>query len=342
MTIILPRLKLAGRLGIYYTIIANVSIRSFHNAQWAPARNGVDDPLAELERLIGCYEASGTIVHNPVPQARPVQSSLTQARPEWDHGCTHAASSDQAKLSGPYDVGQSMPPNDNGRGCSDVLPKPRRGLWVAVVVISCALVGSASAFGYWLWAGGNDEPRPMTAEAAPNDVARPIQDGDSRSNKPFDGRLSGQGPDAVDPVSSPNQAPAEYTPTNSRQIVPSAGTIYGPETSRQGIPPAGIVYGATPTTESAPPVVLSNTARKHDSGGPAPVVLAAQPARQPNSEVQSGSRAMPATSYVVQLSSQRSEKAGLATSRVLKTKYPNVFGSWQPFIHRSDLVDRGV
>jgi cell division septation protein DedD len=47
-------------------------------------------------------------------------------------------------------------------------------------------------------------------------------------------------------------------------------------------------------------------------------------------------------SYVVQVSSQRSEADAQASYRALQGKFPSVLGSRQPLIKRADLGDKGV
>jgi hypothetical protein len=47
-------------------------------------------------------------------------------------------------------------------------------------------------------------------------------------------------------------------------------------------------------------------------------------------------------SYVVQVSSQRSEADAQASYRALQGKFPSVLGSRPPLIKRADLGDKGV
>jgi cell division septation protein DedD len=47
-------------------------------------------------------------------------------------------------------------------------------------------------------------------------------------------------------------------------------------------------------------------------------------------------------SYVVQVSSQRSEAEAQSSFRDLQTKYPNVLGDREPIIRRADLGAKGI
>jgi len=93
---------------------------------------------------------------------------------------------------------------------------------------------------------------------------------------------------------------------------------------RAGNDPAG--------TSSAPP-----------ASGPAGKLSALAPqAAQPSAAAPANAQPPAAGNYLVQLSSQRSEAAAQATSRLLQTKHPTIFADLKPFVRRSDLAERGV
>jgi cell division septation protein DedD len=74
---------------------------------------------------------------------------------------------------------------------------------------------------------------------------------------------------------------------------------------------------------------------------------AAQPApAEPRTQVASTNPTQSAAtgggSYVVQVSSQRSEADAQASYRALQGKFPSVLGSRPPLIKRADLGDKGV
>jgi cell division septation protein DedD len=303
-----------------------------------PTPNGGGDPLAELVRLIGHYEACGAIVRHSDRQEPNVEPSQRQEgpSPSWG-GSTLAgsASSEETagKAQGLYNVGQY---EYNGpEYYSDGLPNQRRGLGMFAAVIALALAGSASAYGYWLWSGGagrSAEPPSIKAETTPDKILPATQGDDSPWNKRIYGRFEERAPNAAERPIQSEVTPADVKPAATPQFFPNIGGVYGPSPG----PAAGLAPGAAPPTAptDAPPKQGPQRSNQ-GTAGPAPIVLGTQtPAAEPG--------AAPGGSYVVQLSSQRSEGAAQATCRSLQTRYPDLFGSRQPFIRRSDLGDRGV
>jgi cell division septation protein DedD len=71
-----------------------------------------------------------------------------------------------------------------------------------------------------------------------------------------------------------------------------------------------------------------------------PQQVAAAPATEtPPAEV---ARSTSSGGALVQVSSQRSEDAALATFRDLQARYPSILGQYQPDVQRADIPDRGT
>jgi cell division protein FtsN len=69
---------------------------------------------------------------------------------------------------------------------------------------------------------------------------------------------------------------------------------------------------------------------------------AAPPTRTASTAPTATAPAAPNGSYLVQISSQRSEADALASYRAVQGKFSGVLGSRQPLIKRADLGDKGV
>jgi len=261
---------------------------------------------------------------------------------------------------GQFGTGEYYPDEAHYNDVHDnAVPKHRRGLGVVAAVIGLALVGAAGASRYWMWSGGgNSEPPVIAADTTATRIVPSAQGGDDPSNRRID---SPKDSNAAAPVVERNEMPP--------QMLPSAAGVYGPAPNQRAAPapqPSNVVDSAEAhtlhterivttqvpnvdpdqTTGSLPGSAASNAAlpapKKQGVGRSnqgatdlAPVVVGSS---SPTVE----SRAAPAGSYVVQLSSQRSEKAAQTTSRALQIKYPTIFDDRRPFIRRSDLGDKGV
>lgn len=185
---------------------------------------------------------------------------------------------------------------------ADALPNRRRGRRVFVALIGLVLAGAAGVAAYWLWSGG----------AVSFDKAATIAASDA-SNKAI-------------------PAPATEERRPNAELAAAAP---------QAVPPAGILYG------QAPPQAAGLTSAPAAPGGPAAPVANAPPQSTDTAAVPTAPEAAnPGVAhdvkYVVQLSSQRSEAAAQTTSKLLQTKYAELFAGRQPFIRRSDLGERGV
>src|ERR1043166_1043134 len=273
----------------------------------APARPGDVGPLAELARLIEQDETFAAIVRDGRSEQRGELSDRPQGGPS---GEPHD----------PHEHGEADTPD-----YSNGLPDQRRGLKVFAALVGLALAGSASAFAYWAWSDGRTrgDTAPVTGASIGPDKIMPSPQAGSRSDE----RLPGQPVErsVTARTMTGAQEPADAKPPAAAQAPPPRAVVYGAAPTKL----AGLTYG------SPPPGIPAPTEQKPppDGEGRAPGATAPA-ATEPN--------AAPGYGYVGQLSSQRSEAAAQATSPVLQTKHPDVFGGRQPFIRRSDLGDRGV
>jgi hypothetical protein len=308
--------------------------------QSPPARSGGVDPLSELARLIEQDEAFGATVRSSgfaqrgeLSVRREEQPSSRLAREDdpvardrsGDAGAPLVPSFLRDGPTGaPYD-----PRKDDAPDYANGLPSQRSVLPAVAAFIGLALAGSAGAMAYWAWSDGrvrNGEARVIAASLAPDKIVPAAQGENSGSGE----RLRGQPDEGSASVTAP--------PTTGEEKPADAGPAALPQAAP---PPAGVLYGPTPVK------VAALTSGPVPPASPAePVQIQPPDATEPPPDQPAPGAAAPGTAqgngYVVQLSSQRSEAAARATSRVLQTKYPDAFGGRQPFIRRSDLGDRGV
>jgi hypothetical protein len=260
--------------------------------------------------------------------------------------------------------------------------KPRRGGMVTVVaVLALAVVGTGGAFAYRTYIGSprSGEPPIIKADAGPTKIV-PAPSGDGTAKVPD--RMPGgaaaerivpreeapvdvnAGPRVVFPPLNPNTNPpstASVAP-NARQPTPAANGNLGDEPRKiktlavKG-DPADVAATSAPKPAAAPrPVPAPAAARppsppaNANASANAPLSLSPQAApsapAEPRTQVASTNAAQPAASasgsYVVQVSSQRSEADAQASYRALQGKFPSVLGSRAPLIKRADLGDKGV
>jgi cell division septation protein DedD len=218
---------------------------------------------------------------------------------------------------------------------ADVPSGRRRALVFVAAVIGQVAVGSAGAYGYWIWTGGsagNAKPPLIKADMTPNKIEPATQGDDSPWNTRIYGRFDEKGSKGAERPVPREETPTEVKPAAPRPNLPTASGVYGPAPSQTpGPAPAAAPSSAAP----AEPPKQAVARAKQGTAGPAPMVLSAQsPAAEPS--------AAPAGGYVVQLSSRQSEEQAQASFRALQTKYPNVFGSRPPLIRRADQGDKGV
>jgi cell division septation protein DedD len=313
---------------------------SLRDKQSPPAGSGGVDPLAELARLIEQDEAFGAVVRS----GRSGQPGERSVRRDERPPSRLAREDDAFAHDRDFDAGAPLVPSflcdgpigdphdAHARGEADGpdyangLPAQRSRLPLFAALVGFALAGSAGAMAYWAWSDARvrgDETRVIGASLSP-DKMLPAAPGESRSEER---RFDQSDERSVDTIKRP--ATAEEKPADATADAPAA------------VPPTGVLYGPAPakvaalTSGAAPPGSPADPAQNQ------PVdVKEPPPAETAPSAADPGAPEGPR--YVVQLSSQRSEAAAQITSRLLQTKYADVFGGRQPFIRRSDLGDRGV
>jgi len=240
---------------------------------------------------------------------------------------------------------------------------------VAAVVAFIALAATAGTFGYFAWWSGplvSDSGSMVAAEPSAN---KGLDGGTKALPRRSEGDLS-----AGEPALAGNGAPAEREATPPRQMLPaSRGLTYGlaptvgaVPTARDSGPPASsadarkVKSEAVPSHEGEngprnPTLEMQPASGPSDAspaeqrattpiGDPAPLIVGAKsPPADPGGEAPPvAANPVSGQGYIVQLSSQRSEKAAQATAQTLQRKYQSVFGERQPFVRRSDLGEKGV
>jgi hypothetical protein len=255
-------------------------------------------------------------------------------------------------------------------------PRARRqgGLVTALVLVGCAIFGTAAAYGYrsYYSAPRSSDAPIITADTAPSKLVPPSASGDSQSGKPIQDRLGGPGNERIvrrqeEPVALPDATGT----SGSRVVLPAPFTTSpGPAPGQAGAPaepkkirtvtirPDGSepLPGAASASPATPPPVA---ARQPPATKPArsngPLSLEPQAGEAP-SAYQSPARdrvasippsapklaSAPSTGAYVQLSSQKSEAEAQASFRSLQAKFPKVLGDRQPLVRRADLGPKGV
>jgi hypothetical protein len=259
--------------------------------------------------------------------------------------------------------------------------KPRRGgMMTVVAVLALAVVGTGGAFAYRTFVGSprSSEPPIIRADAGPTKVV-PAPSGDGVAKVP-DRMTSGgaekivpreeapvdvnAGPRVVFPPLNQNNNPppaSSVAPGKPPAAATASGTLAGDEPRKiktLAVKGDAADVAATPaakpaaTPRAAPsPATARNPAQtpaNANASANAPLSLSpqgAQSAPEPQTRVASTNPAQPAPgggSFVVQVSSQRSEADAQASYRALQGKFPSVLGSRAPLIKRADLGDKGV
>jgi hypothetical protein len=260
--------------------------------------------------------------------------------------------------------------------------KPRRGGMITVVaVLALAVVGTGGAFAYRTYMGSprGGEPPIIRADASPTKVV-PAPSGDGAAKVPDRMATSGaekivpreEAPVDVNAAARPLSPPPNANPPTAAIAPPAAkppaapaasGVLSGDEPRKirtlavKG-DPADVAATPAPKPAATPRPVPSPAAARAPAPSPAnanasanaPLSLSpqgAQPAPADTRTRVASTNAAQATpsaggSYVVQVSSQRSEADAQASFRALQGKFPSVLGSRAPLIKRADLGDKGV
>jgi hypothetical protein len=258
----------------------------------------------------------------------------------------------------------------------------RGGMITVAAVLALAVVGTGGAFAYrtYMASPRSGEPPIIKADAGPTKIV-PAPSGDGAAKVPDRMTPGGAekivpreeapvdvnaGPRQVFPPLNPNTNPptaAIVAPAKPPAAPTANGTLAGDEPRKiRTLPikgdPADVA--ATPAPKPAAPArpVPSPAAARAPAPSPpananasanAPLSLSPQgvPAAPDTRTRVASTNAAPASpsgggSYVVQVSSQRSEADAQASYRALQGKFPSVLGSRAPLIKRADLGDKGV
>jgi hypothetical protein len=258
----------------------------------------------------------------------------------------------------------------------------RGGMMTVVAVLALAVIGTGGAFAYRTYMGSprSGEPPIIKADAGPTKIVpAPSSDGVAkvpdrmttggpekivpREEAPVDVNA---GPRQVFPPLNQNANPptaAIVAPAKPPAAPAANGTLAGDEPRKirtlavKGDPADVAATPAPKPAATARPVPAPAAAR---APAPSPAANANASANAPLSLSPQGAPAAPDTrtrvastnaapaspggggSYVVQISSQRSEADAQASYRALQGKFPSVLGSRTPLIKRADLGDKGV
>jgi len=244
-----------------------------------------------------------------------------------------------------------------------------------------AVVGTGAAFAYRTYVGSprSGEPPIIKAETGPTKIVPAPTDGTA---KVPDRMAAGDGAEKIVPREEApvdvNADPRQVFPPLNQNTNPPTAAIVPPGAKPPAAPAAsGTLAGdeprkirtlavkgdpadvaatpapkpaATPRPVPSPPAARASPAANANASANAPLSLSPQGApsapADARSRVASTNPAPPAPtaggSYVVQVSSQRSEADAQASFKALQGKFPSVLGSRAPLIKRADLGDKGV
>jgi hypothetical protein len=233
-------------------------------AQAAPpagSREGGNDPLAELARLIGQTDPFADMPPRPTAAARPAPATMPpqpapgdpySAKPFESHGgfaeprqdsfqpaydpAIYGTPPEQQPQSHPsqayYDDPSRIPQGDEHFEAEFSEERPRRGMKVVMVLAALALIGTGAAFGYRAFYGsGSTMPPPVIkANSSPSKIV-PAPSGDSSNKMIYDrvGDVS-QGEKVV----AREEKPVEVKDTSrspARVVFPGMPTTSAPQDS---------------------------------------------------------------------------------------------------------------
>jgi hypothetical protein len=251
----------------------------------------------------------------------------------------------------------------------------------AVLALAVIGTGGAFAYRTWMGSPRSGEPPIIKADTTPTKIV-PAAPGDSVAKLPDRMTTGGAekivpreeapvdvsaNPRTMFPPLSQNATPptaASVAPAARPAPGPAAnGTLSSDEPRKIKVvpikgdpadvaatPAAKPAAAARPLPTASPTARVSAPAANANASANAPLSLspqATQPApAEPRTQVASTNPTQSSSagggSYVVQVSSQRSEADAQASYRALQGKFPSVLGSRQPLIKRADLGDKGV
>jgi hypothetical protein len=336
---------------------------------YAPVAEEFDSPLAVLAARAEARRADS----QPQPRSAPRYEADQKFATYADDGIpppeqrAHEQEGDEAY----YQDEAPLEPNDDQ--VYDDAPRARRrgGLATVLALVGCALLGTAGAYAYRSYSvpsGAKESPPVIVADRTPTKLAAAPQ-ADPQAGKPISERFANAAsPDNLvsrqeEPIALPESA---TPPAPPRVVLPS------PVPPASTNPPAANAQSSTTTPEAAPKKVRTVTIRPdgNDPSGrpvsqttPSAPRAAAPPRQNGNAPLSLSPQGQPADSaprartaarepaggavssggsYVVQLSSQKSEGEAQASFRALQDKFPNELGGRQLIIRRADLGAKGV
>lgn len=251
--------------------------------------------------------------------------------------------------------------------------KPRRGGFLTVaVVVALGIVGTAGAYAYrsFVSSSRSGEPPVIKADTGPTKIVPPTNQAADGSKLIYD-RI-GQGGSGSEKVVSREEQPLDVNKSSARVVFPplnqggaaapapaggarvasapaAAGQNEEPRRVRtvpirpdQAEPSPAPAPAKQPQRAAAPSPPAAAPVNNANASANSPLSLSPQQAAPAPQRPVSTTPPGAAGTYVVQVSSQRSEADAQASYRALQGKYPSVLASRQASIRRADLGDKGV
>jgi len=273
-----------------------------------------------------------------------------------------------------------MPPH--GEEVYDPEPRRRKGRMALIVVasvIGISVAGAAGLFAYRMsgtgstTASGGEGAPVIKADTTPSKVAGPTPTSGQGSDgqKLIYDRVGGaatsgermvpreEQPVDVNAAAAAAPPPSSGQPNNSTEprkvrtvAVRADGTVVpgsapAPAAAVNGIAPTAYAPGQNPLPVAAPKPTQVTTTATNGSGAAVGTAAGQRPAAPqqpaPSAVATAAAPAVAATgSYVVQVSSQKSEADAMGSWKVLQGRYPQLLGSYSATVRRADLGDRGI
>jgi SPOR domain len=299
-------------------------------------RSAPSDSRSREETVLDCHDETPELP--PAPQ-RAVDLNVDDQASERDEHC----SDDQA-----YDVDDDLCAAEEEYQDSEIphfaaeehhqgneVPRVRRHrLTLAMAIFGLALVGMACAVGYRDIFGGS------VSSTLPRDVQTINGLGNPREVDPaITGSIDNTVPreDRPAAVRPSKAAPRASLPRASATVTTGAG----PAAPNRAVPRAAVAAPAPRLTVAAAPEGPGQSGGEKDKAISNHERLATDPVAHASSDPNAVA-AVVASSYAVQVSSERSESRAQAAFRSLQAKYPSQLGGHQPIIRRVDLRAAGI
>jgi hypothetical protein len=228
-----------------------------------PASSTVNDPLAELARLIGQNDPFGEFGRDTERREVPPPASAASAAPVPGYPSPPAEDLYRAEASmpgyglapGDYDAYDHDPyepnlaplPPEDGDYYDDVPPRRRTGILVVAAVFALAVIGTAGAFGYRALFGSvpSGPPPVIKADASPSKIVP-----DSKKNpqaKLINDRVGGAADEKLvsreeQPIDLPDKPVGMLAQNPTSPAAAPAGSIQPP------VPGSGVIAGTEPKT----------------------------------------------------------------------------------------------